>query len=58
MCPPSPGGVTLLRAAAKNNARVTVLCDPGDYNRSEVVGQVSYVLFLSILPVMVLVGLA
>lgn len=25
------GGVTLLRAAAKNFARVTVLCDPGDY---------------------------
>uniref|UniRef100_A0A0P4WC12 Bifunctional purine biosynthesis protein ATIC n=1 Tax=Scylla olivacea TaxID=85551 RepID=A0A0P4WC12_SCYOL len=27
------GGVTLLRAAAKNHARVTVLCDPGDYTR-------------------------
>ncbi|XP_020654658.3 bifunctional purine biosynthesis protein ATIC [Pogona vitticeps] len=26
------GGVALLRAAAKNHARVTVLCDPGDYN--------------------------
>lgn len=25
------GGVTLLRAAAKNHARVTVLCDPHDY---------------------------
>jgi phosphoribosylaminoimidazolecarboxamide formyltransferase/IMP cyclohydrolase len=25
------GGVTLLRAAAKNHARVTVLCEPGDY---------------------------
>ena len=25
------GGVTLLRAAAKNLERVTVLCDPGDY---------------------------
>lgn len=25
------GGVTLLRAAAKNHARVTVLCDPLDY---------------------------
>ena len=25
------GGVTLLRAAAKNFARVTALCDPGDY---------------------------
>ncbi|XP_022082031.1 bifunctional purine biosynthesis protein PURH-like [Acanthaster planci] len=25
-------GVTLLRAAAKNHARVTVVCDPGDYN--------------------------
>lgn len=27
------GGVTLLRAAAKNHARVTVICDPTDYNR-------------------------
>jgi len=27
------GGVTLLRAAAKNHARVTVICDPSDYNR-------------------------
>ncbi|XGW29535.1 hypothetical protein V3C99_008957, partial [Haemonchus contortus] len=27
------GGVTLLRAAAKNHARVTVLCDPKDYER-------------------------
>ncbi|MYC56049.1 MAG: bifunctional phosphoribosylaminoimidazolecarboxamide formyltransferase/IMP cyclohydrolase [Chloroflexi bacterium] len=26
------GGVTLLRAAAKNFARVTVLCDPDDYD--------------------------
>ncbi|MDE2748300.1 MAG: bifunctional phosphoribosylaminoimidazolecarboxamide formyltransferase/IMP cyclohydrolase [Chloroflexota bacterium] len=26
------GGVTLLRAAAKNYARVTVLCDPQDYS--------------------------
>uniref|UniRef100_A0A8C5MNJ1 Bifunctional purine biosynthesis protein ATIC n=1 Tax=Leptobrachium leishanense TaxID=445787 RepID=A0A8C5MNJ1_9ANUR len=26
------GGVTLLRAAAKNHARVTVLCDPSDYS--------------------------
>lgn len=26
------GGVTLLRAAAKNHDRVTVLCDPRDYN--------------------------
>ncbi|NTV83994.1 MAG: bifunctional phosphoribosylaminoimidazolecarboxamide formyltransferase/IMP cyclohydrolase, partial [Bacteroidales bacterium] len=25
------GGVTLIRAAAKNHARVTLLCDPGDY---------------------------
>ena len=25
------GGVTLLRAAAKNHARVTVLCNPADY---------------------------
>jgi phosphoribosylaminoimidazolecarboxamide formyltransferase/IMP cyclohydrolase len=27
------GGVTLLRAAAKNFKRVTVVCDPADYNR-------------------------
>ncbi|KAK3734819.1 hypothetical protein QZH41_009692 [Actinostola sp. cb2023] len=27
------GGVTLLRAAAKNHARVTVICDPEDYNK-------------------------
>ncbi|XP_038058116.1 bifunctional purine biosynthesis protein ATIC-like [Patiria miniata] len=26
------GGVTLLRAAAKNHSRVTVVCDPSDYN--------------------------
>ncbi|CAH1772657.1 unnamed protein product [Owenia fusiformis] len=26
------GGVTLLRAAAKNHARVTVVCDPNDYD--------------------------
>lgn len=26
------GGVTLLRAAAKNHLRVTVVCDPHDYN--------------------------
>ncbi|XP_068219778.1 bifunctional purine biosynthesis protein ATIC [Palaemon carinicauda] len=26
------GGVTLLRAAAKNHSRVTVLCDPEDYS--------------------------
>ncbi|KAG5677894.1 hypothetical protein PVAND_007611 [Polypedilum vanderplanki] len=26
------GGVTLLRAAAKNHERVTVLCDPSDYS--------------------------
>lgn len=25
------GGVTLLRAAAKNHDRVTVVCDPNDY---------------------------
>ena len=25
------GGVALIRAAAKNHARVTLLCDPGDY---------------------------
>lgn len=28
------GGVTLLRAAAKNFARVMVLCDPADYGRA------------------------
>ena len=28
-----PGGVTLLRAAAKNHARVTVVCDPSDYDK-------------------------
>ena len=27
------GGVTLLRAAAKNHSRVTVICDPADYAR-------------------------
>lgn len=27
------GGVTLLRAAAKNHARVTVICDPDDYDK-------------------------
>jgi phosphoribosylaminoimidazolecarboxamide formyltransferase/IMP cyclohydrolase len=27
------GGVTLLRAGAKNFERVTVMCDPGDYER-------------------------
>lgn len=27
------GGVTLLRAAAKNHARVSVVCDPADYSR-------------------------
>ncbi len=27
------GGVTLLRAGAKNHRRVTVICDPGDYPR-------------------------
>lgn len=27
------GGVTLLRAAAKNHERVTVLCDPRDYDK-------------------------
>lgn len=27
------GGVTLLRAAAKNHARVTVICDPNDYEK-------------------------
>uniref|UniRef100_A0A8C2WE13 Bifunctional purine biosynthesis protein ATIC n=1 Tax=Cyclopterus lumpus TaxID=8103 RepID=A0A8C2WE13_CYCLU len=26
------GGVTLLRAAAKNHARVTIVCDPADYS--------------------------
>jgi phosphoribosylaminoimidazolecarboxamide formyltransferase / IMP cyclohydrolase len=27
------GGVTLLRAAAKNHDRVTVICDPNDYDK-------------------------
>lgn len=27
------GGVTLLRAAAKNHQRVTVVCDPDDYKK-------------------------
>lgn len=27
------GGVTLLRAAAKNHDRVTIVCDPSDYSR-------------------------
>ncbi|CAI4227904.1 unnamed protein product [Auanema sp. JU1783] len=27
------GGVALLRAAAKNHSRVTILCDPSDYKR-------------------------
>ncbi|XP_053973108.1 bifunctional purine biosynthesis protein ATIC [Hylaeus anthracinus] len=27
------GGVTLLRAAAKNHGRVTVVCDPSDYDK-------------------------
>jgi phosphoribosylaminoimidazolecarboxamide formyltransferase / IMP cyclohydrolase len=27
------GGVTLIRAAAKNHARVTLVCDPADYGR-------------------------
>ncbi|KAJ2722725.1 bifunctional phosphoribosylaminoimidazolecarboxamide formyltransferase/IMP cyclohydrolase [Coemansia sp. Benny D115] len=27
------GGVTLLRAAAKNHARVTIVCDPTDYSQ-------------------------
>lgn len=27
------GGVTLLRAAAKNHQRVTIVCDPDDYDR-------------------------
>lgn len=27
------GGVTLLRAAAKNHNRVTVVCDPNDYDK-------------------------
>lgn len=27
------GGVTLLRAAAKNHDRVTVICDPSDYGK-------------------------
>jgi phosphoribosylaminoimidazolecarboxamide formyltransferase / IMP cyclohydrolase len=31
LCSDFLGGVTLLRAAAKNHSRVTVLCDPQDY---------------------------
>ena len=31
------GGVTLLRAAAKNHKYVTVICDPSDYDRYEFV---------------------
>lgn len=27
------GGVTLLRAAAKNHDRVTIICDPADYDK-------------------------
>lgn len=27
------GGVTLLRAAAKNHERVTIICDPNDYGK-------------------------
>lgn len=27
------GGVTLLRAAAKNHDRVTIICDPNDYDK-------------------------
>lgn len=27
------GGATLLRAAAKNHTRVTVICDPTDYEK-------------------------
>ncbi|KAK7495694.1 hypothetical protein BaRGS_00013141 [Batillaria attramentaria] len=33
------GGVTLLRAAAKNHARVTVICDPDDYD--SIIGEMS-----------------
>jgi phosphoribosylaminoimidazolecarboxamide formyltransferase / IMP cyclohydrolase len=29
------GGVTLIRAAAKNHARVTLVCDPADYSAVE-----------------------
>ncbi|VDM62221.1 unnamed protein product [Angiostrongylus costaricensis] len=39
------GGVTLLRAAAKNYARVCVLCDPRDYEK--VLEQVKVVLLFS-----------
>ena len=31
-CASFSGGVTLLRAAAKNHERVTVVCDPADYD--------------------------
>lgn len=33
LCLLNTGGVTLLRAAAKNHERVTVICDPSDYNK-------------------------
>lgn len=38
------GGVTLLRAAAKNHERVTVICDPKDY--SKVIHEVCFFLIL------------
>ena len=39
------GGVTLLRAAAKNHARVTVLCDPNDYEK--IYGEVCFLCHIS-----------
>lgn len=39
------GGVTLLRAAAKNHARVTVLCDPNDYEK--ISGEVCFLCHIS-----------
>jgi AICAR transformylase/IMP cyclohydrolase PurH len=33
-------GVTLLRAAAKNHSRVTVLSDPADYHDCELLWQI------------------
>uniref|UniRef100_A0AC35GVU1 Bifunctional purine biosynthesis protein ATIC n=1 Tax=Panagrolaimus sp. PS1159 TaxID=55785 RepID=A0AC35GVU1_9BILA len=41
------GGVTLLRAAAKNHARVTVICDPSDY--STVIQEVRFFFILFLL---------
>src|SRR6202042_3546530 len=38
------GGPSMIRSAAKNHARVTVVCDPADYGRgAEAVGQTAEV---------------